>query len=93
MARKKTSAQLEREIEEALSRASSARVQRDQLERPTPNRVLGRIDHFLSSAQGQIGSHLTNMETKTSSPQVYKIGDELYDDIERLRGKLRKWRP
>lgn len=93
MARKKaTPAQLEREIEEALGRARTARAQRDILERPTPRRVLGRVDHFLSSAEDQI-SHLTTMETKASSPDAYKIGNELFDDLERLRWKLRKWRP
>lgn len=93
MPRKKTPAQLEREIEASLQRAHGARVQRDVLERPSPKRVLGRIDHFLSSAEDQIGRHLTTMETKQSSPTVYKIGDELYDDIERLRWKLRRWMP
>lgn len=91
MARKTNPAKLEAEINASLDRARTARVQRDRIERPSPGRALGRVDHFLSEAQDQIGKHLANAETKTSSPDVYKIGNEAFDDIERLRWKLRKY--
>ena len=87
----RSSKQLEREIEAALKTAKVKRRQRDFIERPTPDRVLGRIDHALSTAEDQIGSYLATAETAQSSPQVYKIGNELYDDIEKIRWKIRKW--
>jgi hypothetical protein len=88
---RKTSKQLEHEINESLEAVKTKRTQRDLIERPTPSRVFGRIDHALSTAQDQIARNLANAETKISSPQLYKIGDELFDDIEKLRWKMRKW--
>lgn len=88
---RKSPKQLEHDINEALETVKAKRTQRDLIERPTPRRVFGRIDHALSTAQDQIARNMTNAETKTSSPQLYKIGDELFEDIEKLRWKMRKW--
>jgi hypothetical protein len=87
---KTSTKKLEREIEESLELAKTKRRQRDSIERPTPNRVLGRIDHALSTAEDQIGSYLATAETAQSSPQVYKLGNELFDDIEKIRWKIRR---
>ena len=87
---KASTKKIEREIEESLERAKTKRRQRDLIERPTPDRVLGRIDHALSTAEDQIATHMANAETAQSSPQVYKLGNELFDDIEKIRWKIRR---
>jgi hypothetical protein len=89
----KTPKQLDVEIDASLATARQKRVQRDLLERPTPPRVLRRIDLALESAEDQIGRHLATTEVAQTSPQAYRIGNELYDDLEKLRWKIRKWRP
>ena len=57
-------------------------------ERKTVVQVISKVDALLSKAQKELGA-IVNEEVKRSSPQAYKVGDGVFDDIEKLRWKLR----
>lgn len=59
------------------------------IERKTLVNTLIEVDKLLSNAQDKLARHLVNAEVKSSSPQAYKIGDDVFDKIERLRWELR----
>jgi hypothetical protein len=88
----KKTAKLDAEIDQALSQVKASRTRRDLLERPTPARVLHRIDLALQEAEDQVGRHFTTVETRTSSPDVYRLGNEIFDELEALRWKLRRFK-
>lgn len=51
-------------------------------------RTIGRIDRFLSEAQN-FTAEISNMETKGEAPKLYDLGDKAWDDIEKIRRRLR----
>lgn len=57
-------------------------------ERKTVVQVISTVDALLSKAQDALGA-LVNEETKRSSPQAFKLGDGIFEDLEKLRWKLR----
>jgi len=58
-------------------------------ERPSPKIVLGRVDALLSKAQNELTS-IVNEDVKRSSPDAFRVGDEFWEKLERLRWELRE---
>lgn len=51
-------------------------------------RTIGRIDKLLSEAQN-FTAEIANMETKSEAAKLFDLGDKAWDDIERIRRRLR----
>jgi hypothetical protein len=58
----------------------ASRVKTQRLER-----ALVKLDKLLSDAQDVIGRELSNMETKEEFPVVYRLGDSIFDSLEKSR--------
>jgi type IV secretory pathway TraG/TraD family ATPase VirD4 len=48
-------------------------------------RALVKIDKLMSDAQDVIARELSNMETKEEFPVVYRLGDNIFDSLEKSR--------
>jgi len=59
-------------------------------ETPSPEQALAQLDAILSAAQTHIGSHISNMETKTKHPKAYAKGVQVFDLLEQSRRRLKK---
>lgn len=55
-------------------------------------RSLAKLDRQLSQAQQLIGEELSGMDLKAESPRVYKLADDVWAEIERLRRRLQRRR-
>lgn len=53
-------------------------------------KTIGRIDKFLSEAQN-FTAEIANAQTKSDAPALYDLGDKAFDDIERIRKRLRSF--
>lgn len=58
-------------------------------QRPTirGSAFLGEVDRRLSDAQGSL-SNILNAEMSGRDPVAYKLGNELYDQIENMRRRI-----
>jgi len=48
-------------------------------------RALVKLDKLMSDAQDVIGRELSNMETKEEFPAVHRLGDSIFDQLEKSR--------
>lgn len=48
-------------------------------------RALVKLDKLLSDAQDVIGRELSNSSMKEDFPVVYRLGDQVYDQLEKSR--------
>lgn len=60
--------------------------------RPSPRTILEKVDLHLSKAQQEL-SNLITAETRETSPQAHRLGDSLWERLERIRWDMRKFRP
>ena len=65
------------------SRAKTAHIER----------TLVKLDKLLSDAQQLIGEELSSMEMREAFPAVHRLGDKIWDQLEKSRHSIYGRRP
>lgn len=79
---------LQEEVDRHTREVAAARNRLDAASPPTPERVLRRVDTLLSMAQDQLGRHLLSQEVRDRDPAAYRSGDEIFDEVEKIRRRI-----